>query len=58
MYKNKVEFLFNFHSFSNFEYLAGELKAAASEKVDEVQNAASEVAADAAQKVEGKYGRF
>jgi hypothetical protein len=40
--------------FSNLKYLAEEVQAAASEKVDEVKATASEVASEAKQTAEGK----
>jgi len=50
MYKRKVEFLFHLQLFSNFECLAGEVKEAAAEKVDEAKDKANEVAAAAQEK--------
>jgi hypothetical protein len=58
MYKKKVRFLFCIQLFSNFEYLAGEVKEAAAEKVDEAKDKANEVAAAAQNKTEGKKNSF
>jgi len=58
MYKKKVRFLFCIQLFSDFEYLAGEVKEAAAEKVDEAKDKANEVAAAAQNKTEGKKNSF